>query len=248
MNYDEALKQLESLGTAQTRKTFGRHGLTGPMFGVKYGDLDKLVRQIKVDHDLALKLWASGNLDARVLASKIVDPQRMTMKSLVAWMKDVDNQGLAGVLSNVAQRSPVAEKLMRKWITARSEWVATTGWMMLAGITRERPELLSKKAYEEFLATIESQIHGAKNSVRYAMNQALIGIGSYVVEDEAVAVAQRIGVVEVDHGDTSCKTPSAEPYIRKAAAQARAKLAKKSAGKPSRKPAKKATKQSPRKA
>ncbi|MDA0206235.1 MAG: hypothetical protein O3A53_09280 [Acidobacteria bacterium] len=32
---------------------------------------------------------------------------------------------------------------------------------------------------------------------------------------EAVAAAKRIGVVEVDHGQTGCKTPGAASYIRK---------------------------------
>ena len=50
-----------------------------------------------------------------------------------------------------------------------------------------------------------------------AMNGALIGIGlrSAGREKKAVAVARRIGVVEVDHGETGCKTPDAAGYIAK---------------------------------
>ncbi len=59
MNCPQALKKLEFLGTAQTRKTYLRHGITEPLFGVKHGDLQKLVKQIRCDHELALELWDS---------------------------------------------------------------------------------------------------------------------------------------------------------------------------------------------
>lgn len=50
-----------------------------------------------------------------------------------------------------------------------------------------------------------------------AMNSALIAIGcrNAKLEKLAVAAAKRIGPVEVDHGDTSCKTPDAVAYIAK---------------------------------
>ena len=40
-------------------------------------------------------------------------------------------------------------------------------------------------------------------------------------------VAGRIGTVEVDHGETSCKTPEAVSYIKKTVAHNKKKAAKK---------------------
>ena len=48
------------------------------------------------------------------------------------------------------------------------------------------------------------------------MNSALIGIRNRALEQKALAAAKRIGQVEVDHGETGCKTPDAAAYIRKA--------------------------------
>lgn len=45
--------------------------------------------------------------------------------------------------------------------------------------------------------------------------------GKPQVRAEAIAAATRIGTVEVDHGDTHCKTPEAVSYIRKAALRAK---------------------------
>ena len=90
------------------------------------------------------------------------------------------------------------------------------------------PGALTEDDAREYLTTIEDRIHGSKNRVKYSMNTAMIALGAYLpsFEDEAVTVAERIGQVEVDHGDTACKTPLAAPYIKKAAAHQRAKLAK----------------------
>jgi hypothetical protein len=50
------------------------------------------------------------------------------------------------------------------------------------------------------------------------MNGALIGIGiaKPALRNKAIAAAKRIGKVEVDHGETNCKTPDAVTYIEKA--------------------------------
>jgi hypothetical protein len=71
--------------------------------------------------------------------------------------------------------------------------------------------------FEPYLARIERDIKTAKNRVRQAMNNALIAIGmrNDALEGCALAVAQAIGKVSVDHGQTSCKTPDASAYIRK---------------------------------
>jgi hypothetical protein len=80
-----------------------------------------------------------------------------------------------------------------------------------------RDEELEDEYFENHLRTIESSIHKAKNRVRYGMNQAVISIGvrNPKLTKLALAVAKRIGKVEVDHGDTACQTPDAASYIQK---------------------------------
>ena len=77
------------------------------------------------------------------------------------------------------------------------------------------------------LATIEGEIHARKNRVRDAMNSALIAIGirNDALEEQALAAATRIGKVEVDHGETGCKTPDAADYIRRTLDRRRQKAA-----------------------
>jgi hypothetical protein len=57
------------------------------------------------------------------------------------------------------------------------------------------------------------------------MNRALIAIGcrSPGLRKLADAAAKRIGKVEIDHGDTACKTPDAAEYIERTWAHSTAK-------------------------
>jgi 3-methyladenine DNA glycosylase AlkD len=227
MKKTEALKQLAALGTAQNRKAYGRHGVQGKIYGVSYANLGKLQKAIKVDHALAESLWNSGNHDARVLATMIADPALMTATKLEEWVQSCENYVLADAVSGVVSKSPHAEKKMMKWTKAKGEWIGSVGWNVLTSLAMSENDL-PDAFFEEYLGRIENGIHAAKNRTRYAMNNALIAIGMRCakLEKQAIAAANRIGKVDVDHGETSCKTPEAAGYIKKARAHVKAKLAK----------------------
>lgn len=227
MTLNEALKKLQTFGTAQNRKVYGRHGVGGKMYGVSYSNLGKLKKTIKTDHALAGQLWSTGNHDARVLATMIADPERMTARDLGRWVKDLDNHVIASAFSSLASRSASARKLMEKWTASKNEWVGTAGYNVLSRLAMEDPEL-TDPYLGKHLKTIESRIHKSANRVRYSMNNALISIGarSAALEKKAVAAAKRIGKVEVDHGETGCKTPEAVSYIKKTVAHRKKKQAR----------------------
>lgn len=237
MNVKQALAKLKALGTAQNRKVYARHGVTREAFGVSYANLGKLVREIKVDHELALGLWKSGNHDARVLATMVADPEEVDAKTLNAWAKELDSYVVTDAFSKLAAQSAAGRKRASTWARSKDEWISSAGWIVIAQSAEELTET-DAKAY---LKAIEAGIHKAKNRTRYSMNTALIAIGSRggALQKTAVAAAKRIGSVEVDHGETGCKTPDAASYIEKTVAYRKKKASKKTAKKAASKPAKK---------
>ena len=86
-------------------------------------------------------------------------------------------------------------------------------------------ESIADSWFAERLVQIEKNIHSAPNLQRYLMNNALIAIGcrNAVLRKSAAAAAKRLGKIEVDHGDTDCKTPDASESIEKSWAHAKAK-------------------------
>ena len=230
MTLDATLAQLEAFGTEQNRTIYGRHGAQPPLFGVSFANLKALRKEIKTDHELALQLWATGNHDARVFAAMIADPVQADEALLDTWASDLDSYVLADTFAGYVGRTAHARVAMLRWIDDDREFVGQTGWNLLAGLALNNMDL-PDNYFVPFLMRIERSIQDAQNRVRYAMNQAVIAIGtrSDGLEEKAIAAAERIGTVEVDHGATGCTTPEAGPYIRKARAHRRAKEAKASA-------------------
>lgn len=211
----EILAELEALGTEQTRKTNRRHGIGENQFGVLYSAFEKLRKRIKTDHALALELWESGNYDARILGLMIADPQRADSATLDRWLNDCNNYALADAVSAYTAKTALAREKAEQWIESDDEWIATAGWNLIGSLTHD--PTLPDSYFLPHLARIARDLHGSKNRVRYAMNNAVIAIGvrSDTLEPQAVAAATQIGTVYVDHGQTNCKTPEAVSYIAK---------------------------------
>lgn len=213
----EVMLTLEKSGSDQTRKTYTRHGATGPMFGVSFGTLGALQKRIRVDHDLASKLWATGNVDARNLAMKIADPARMDPAELDRWARG-NSMGMCGLyIASLAQESPHGAAKAKQWLASADDKLRAMGWTLIS-VLANRDEQTHDEVFAAHLAQIEKSIGSAANEVKYAMNNALIAIGgrSIALRKAATAAAKRIGKIEVDHGDTSCQTPDAATYIEKA--------------------------------
>ena len=224
MSLPEVMKLLEKAGTAQARKTYARHGAVEPMFGVSFATLGALVKRIGVDHELALGLWDTGNFDARNLAYKVVDPVRITAGDLDRWARETGVRMCGGYVSMLAVESGTGPATAARWLSSREERLRAEGWGVVAQLAA-RDEATPDSWFAEKLGEIERTIHEAPSMQRYVMNQALIAIGgrSAALHRSALAAAKKIGKVEVDHGDTSCKTPDALPYIEKMWAHANAK-------------------------
>jgi 3-methyladenine DNA glycosylase AlkD len=227
MTYAQVMKELKSMGTSQNRKVYGRHGVGRNMFGVSFANLNLLKKRIKTNHDLAVKLWDSGNHDARILATMIADPAEINSSTLDAWVRTLDNYVITDAFSALVGSTPHARKKAEKWMRSKHEWVGRSGWSVLCRVASS-DEDLNDEYFVPYLVTIESDIHMSKNRVRDAMNMAIINIGlrSAAMEKKAVAAAKRIGKVDVDHGETSCQTPDAIEYIKKTKAYRAKKTSK----------------------
>lgn len=216
---EQVMTALEKKGTAQTRKIYGRHGAPEDMFGVKIGDLKPIAKKIKGNQDLALQLYDTGNSDAMYLAGMVADGSQMTKQQLDRWAKHATWYLISEyTVPGVACEHPSARDLAIKWIKSKQENVAAAGWCTYSGLLATRPdEDLDLNEIRELLGKIESGIGKAKNRVRYTMNGFVISVGTYIkpLLKLAKQVAKKIGTVECDLGETSCKVPVASDYIDK---------------------------------
>jgi len=110
MTLKQALAALKKGGTAQNRKIYGRHGVSGEMFGVSYALQKKLAKQAGKDQALALALWATGNHDARIMATMVCEPAAFSSRELDAMARELDNYVLTDAFSGIVTRSGLAMK------------------------------------------------------------------------------------------------------------------------------------------
>ncbi len=208
MTLAEAMRRLQQAGSEQTRRTFTRHGATGPMFGVLFGDLFTLMKQIDVDHALARELWATGNVDARNLAMKIADPQEITPEELDRWAIENPMRMCSLYIATLAAESPHGPSKLREWLSSPDERLRAAGWTLLGRLS-DLDESFPESELLRRVSEIEQGLHSSPNEVRNEMNRALIAIGGHspAMREAVIAAAKRIGKVAVDYGDTSCKTP-----------------------------------------
>jgi 3-methyladenine DNA glycosylase AlkD len=217
MTLAEITAELERCGTEQTRKIYRRHGAPEPLSGVSFADLRRIAKRIGVDQELADGLWATGNSDARLLSTMVADPSSFGSKKLDAWLREISYYVLADCFAHaVASRSRFALDKAERWSASPREWVGRAGWTVVGDLAAA-DNALDDGYFEDKLRLVEARIHAAPNRTRDAMNAALINIGARneALRAQALAAAERIGTVVVDHGQTGCKTPAAAPYIEK---------------------------------
>ncbi|HLU22463.1 MAG TPA: DNA alkylation repair protein [Bacillaceae bacterium] len=231
MTYEEIMIKLEELGSEQTKKIYQNHGVKEPYFGVKIGDLKKLVKYVKKDHDLALKLFESGNHDAMYLAGLSVNPKLMTKETLQNWAQQAYWYMVAEyTVAQVTAESDFALELAREWMESEEEMIAVSGWSTYANYLSITPdENLDVEEIRSLLNQVRNTIHEERNRVRYVMNSFVLAVGTYVEElnEEAKQVAESIGKVHVDVGNTACKVPLAIDYIKKVEAKNRVGMKRK---------------------
>ncbi len=220
MTAQEILDELKPLGSeSYKRMMMKNYGIKEPCFGVKIGDMKKIVKRIKKDHRLALDLYATGNYDAMYLAGLIADDAKMSKADLNRWAEQAYAGSLPGAtVAWVAAGSPHGRELALEWIGSDKPLVAAAGWSTLCGLVALKDDAdLDLQELKDLLRRVKKEIHQAPDAVLYAMNQFVICTGGYVAEltDLAIRTGEEIGPVSADLGNNSCEVFSAPEYIRK---------------------------------
>ncbi len=219
MTAKEVMKDLESMGSEQTRKIYKKHGANCPIFGVKVGDMKKIVKKIKKDYALSLDLFATGNGDAMYFAGLIADETKMTKSDLKKWVKASEWYMTSEyTVPWVASETKHAESLADEWINSKKENIASSGWATWGCIVSMKDDAdLDLKKIKEMLNQVGKTIHDQPNRVRYAMNGFVLAVGGAIssLTDHAMKTAEKIGKVSVNVGETACKVPFVPDYLNK---------------------------------
>ena len=225
LDFDSVMRELESLGTARTKKNYLSRGVREPLFGVATGAMKPLKKQIGVDQALAEELWDTGNYDAMYFAGMIADVRVMTEADFDRWMEGAYCPMLSDfVVAVTLAESDLAQEVANRWIRSGDDSRASAGWACYEWLLGWRPDgYFEPEAVRGLLELAAVTIHDASPHLKRAMNNYIVAVGvSYVpLHDEALKTADHIGVVDVVLNGQVKHLTSAAEQIRSAAAKGR---------------------------
>jgi 3-methyladenine DNA glycosylase AlkD len=218
MTLEEVLRQLKSLGNAGVREQNAKSGPMGSgagdnQFGVSRGDLRTLAKKIKTNHELALSLWKTGNVDAQFLATLLVEVNRLSADELERMVKSVSYFWVAEWLhSYVIKEHADKETLRKKWMQSDDRWAARAGWQLTAGRVAKSLEGLDPEA---LLDRIEKEMAAAVPEVQWTMNGCLAEIGIHFpkLRKRAIAIGEKLGIYRDYPCSKGCTSPFAPIWI-----------------------------------
>ncbi len=213
MKVREAMAQLEKLGDEKRRVFNAKRGASDNQFGVKTGDIRKLAKKIKVDHELGLALWKTGNVDAQMLAILLVRPKDLAAKQLSVMAREGTCEWVADWLNSyVINKHPDRESLREDWMASKDAMTARAGWSMTAQRVSKSPDGLDLAA---LLDRLESEMPTAPPQAQWTMNMALVNIGIHHEDhrERALAIGEALGIYSDYPASKGCTSPFAPIWI-----------------------------------
>jgi 3-methyladenine DNA glycosylase AlkD len=162
--------------------------------GVRIPDLRRLARELGPDHGLALALWRTGVHEARILASMVDEPHRVTEGQAERWVRDFDSWDLCDqVCGNLFDRTPWAVETAARWTGRDEEFVKRAGFALMAW-RAVHDKASPDREFVDFLPAIEREAGDPRNYVKKAVSWALRQIGkrNRRLHAAAIRTAERI--------------------------------------------------------
>jgi 3-methyladenine DNA glycosylase AlkD len=213
MTVKEALKELKALGNAKVRAQNAKSGAGDNQFGVSLGDIRVLAKKIRTNHELALSLWDTGNVDAQFLATLLIQPKKLSAQAMDRMVRSISFVRVADwLIAYVVRQHPDKEALRQNWMAADDRWAARAGWDLTAERVGKSPDGLDVPA---LLDRIEAEMADSKPEVQWTMNNTLATIGIHFPKHRkrAIAIGEKLGIYRDYPVSKGCTSPFAPIWI-----------------------------------
>ena len=189
--------------------------------GTKLGDLRKISKEIKKDHDLAMELWAAGEFMPRQLAILIMDKKLLNEELIDHMILDLqkheskESLHLADwLMANQLSKDKKTIALMMGWednpipLKRRLYWYYQARLRWTGKIPIDNADLL--------LESIENKLLKEQPEVQWAMNFTAAQIGIFESKHRArsIAIGEKTGLYKDEEVPRGC-TPNYLPEFIK---------------------------------
>lgn len=181
------------------------------------GDLRKIAKIIKTDHDLAMELWSTGKFFPRLLAILIMDNKRVSQDLINKLDKDMHthpfderNQLMDWFMANQLMKNKKTIALIESWENSLSALQRRVFWYYQARLrwTGQTPPANTP----ELLTKIEANIAKEEQEVQWAMNftAGWIGVHEKQFRNRCINIGEKTGLYKGEMVSKGC-TPNYLP-------------------------------------
>lgn len=183
----------------------------------KLGDLRKIAKEIKKDHDLAMELWSTGSLFPRQLAILIMDKKQLNQEVIDQFDKDLQqhdfierNHMMDWLMANQLAKDKKLVGLMESWEKSPSSLQRRVFWYHQA-----RLRWMGKTDQtntEQLLNSIEKTMKKEEAEVQWAMNFTAGQIGKWqeTYRKRCISLGEKTGLYKDEIVPRGC-TPNYLP-------------------------------------
>ncbi len=206
------MDELAGKGSEKDRAGIARYGINiENAFGVSLYELRPMAKRLGRDHKVALGLWATGNHEARLLASMVDEPAAVTGLQMDVWAAGFDSWDVCDqVTSNLFDKTPYAYAKVHEWSGADDEWVKRAAFATAAALAVQDKKA-ADEPFLEILELVRREAGDGRNFVKKAVNWALRNIGkrNLRLHAEAIATAEAILAAANELAAADRKDPAA---------------------------------------
>ncbi|WP_089967142.1 DNA alkylation repair protein [Clostridium gasigenes] len=215
MTFDEVFSLLEAWGTEARRKTNAKKNAGDNQFGVAIGNLRVLAIKLKINHILAMELWKSGNVDARILSTMIIDKDELSANEIMEMIDGLTYSVLVDeFVYNVIAKTIYADELYNELVDSDDECRGRAAWdIIIAKVISENTiDRAIDLDLDSIIKKIENEMKDAPRCKQESMNRCLCEIGIHFSEytQKCIEVGESLGKLDkrqVPKGGTSTYAP-----------------------------------------
>jgi 3-methyladenine DNA glycosylase AlkD len=189
------LRELKRLANPKVCAKMAYFGVKVPKaYGISQPVLHRLAWRIGKNHELAEQLWSSGIHEARILATLIGEPDKVTSAQMEHWAREFDSWDIVdATCCYLYAGTSAAWRQVEAWSSRQEEFVKRAAFSLAAYLSYKDKQAPDAR-FEQFLRVIEREAHDERNFVRKAVNWALRNIGkrSLRLNRSAIRAAERI--------------------------------------------------------
>jgi 3-methyladenine DNA glycosylase AlkD len=199
LSAESIIAEMKSKADPKAVEGMARFGISAVnTLGLSMPILRAMAKRVGRNHEIAQALWKSGIHEAKILASFVDEPSKVTEAQMEKWVAGFDSWDVCDqCVSNLFDKTPFAFRKATEWSGREEEFVRRAGFAMMATLAvhdKRAPD----SAFLGFFRAIENGSTDTRNFVKKAVNWALRQIGkrNLRLNRAALELAARISKVE----------------------------------------------------